>query len=77
MPRYLALALIIAVSLTAAVATAGNTTDDGFVGAVINDRMTDAEAFSTGPPMSPPAPALLPYSRPVRALTQVQPQVSR
>jgi len=49
-------------------ATAGNTTDDGFVGAVINDRLTDAEAFGERAPMSPPAPALIPYPRPVRVV---------
>ena len=36
-------------------ATAGNTTDDGFVGAIVNDRLMDSEAADARPPMPPMA----------------------
>ncbi|MEP7307977.1 MAG: cation:dicarboxylase symporter family transporter [Acidobacteriota bacterium] len=49
------------------IATAGNTTDDGFVGAIINDRLTDLEAPDTGPPLQSFASNPVPYPRPVRA----------
>jgi len=48
-------------------ATAGNTTNDGFVGAIINDRMMDWEAHDGGRPSPPIAAVRVPYPRPVRA----------
>ena len=49
-------------------ATAGNTTNDGFVGAIVNDRLMDWEAADGTPPMQSFAPDLVPYPRAVRAL---------
>jgi Sodium:dicarboxylate symporter family len=47
------------------IATAGNTTDDGFVGAIINDRLMDVEAAG-GRPVQSFADSV-PYPRAVRA----------
>src|SRR4029077_19030329 len=47
------------------IATAGNTTDDGFVGAIINDRLMDVEAAGGRPVQS--FADLVPYPRAVRA----------
>ena len=47
-------------------ATAGNTTDDGFVGAIINDRLMDWDAADATPPMHPRAPDRVPYPLVVR-----------
>jgi Na+/H+-dicarboxylate symporter len=49
------------------IATAGNTTNDGFVGAIVNDRLTDWEGAGR-PPMPSLAPDLVPYPRVVRAI---------
>jgi len=49
------------------IATAGNTTDDGFVGAIINDRLSGLEAAGTMPQQQPFALSLLPYPRSLRA----------
>jgi hypothetical protein len=49
-------------------ATAGNTTDDGFVGAIVNDRLMDPEVADRVLPASQPAAGLVPYPRVVRAL---------
>ena len=47
-------------------ATAGNTTNDGFVGAFINDRLMDWDAADGSAPMPSFAPAPVPYPRAVR-----------
>ena len=47
--------------------TAGNTTDDGFVGAIINDRLMDWDAADARPPMPLMASDLVPYPHAVRA----------
>jgi Na+/H+-dicarboxylate symporter len=49
-------------------ATAGNTTDDGFVGAIVNDRLIDSEAASEALPIPQLSPGLIPYPRAVRVL---------
>ena len=46
--------------------TAGNTTDDGFVGAIVNDRLMDPEVADRVLPASQPAAGLVPYPRAVR-----------
>ena len=45
-------------------ATAGNTTDDGFVGAFINDRLTDSEALDATAPMPLPRAGFDPLPAP-------------
>jgi hypothetical protein len=50
-------------------ATAGNTTNDGFVGAIVNDGLMDWEAADGVLPMPPLALNLVPYPRAVRALS--------
>jgi hypothetical protein len=48
-------------------ATAGNTTDDGFVGAIVNDRFADSDDDAAQPGrIGEPLPD--PYSAPVRLL---------
>ena len=47
--------------------TAGNTTDDGFVGAIINDRLLDWDAADARPPMPLMTSDLVPYPHVVRA----------
>jgi len=47
-------------------ATAGNTTNDGFVGAFINDRLMDWDAADGSAPMPSVAPDPVPYPRIVR-----------
>ena len=50
-------------------ATAGNTTDDGFVGAIVNDRFADDdEEPAIEPDRTSGEPHLLPYAAPVRVL---------
>ena len=49
-------------------ATAGNTTDDGFVGAIVNDRFMDSEVANAEPPIPQLSPGLVPYPRAVRVL---------
>src|SRR5262245_61658474 len=50
-------------------ATAGNTTDDGFVGAIVNDRFADDDEEGAVEPEHPIAePILLPYAAPIRLL---------
>jgi len=49
-------------------ATAGNTTDDGFVGAIVNDRFADSEHESAAEPERIGERRLDPYSTPVRFL---------
>jgi hypothetical protein len=49
-------------------ATAGNTTNDGFVGAIVNDRLMDWEAPGGVSPTPPLALNPIPYPRAVRAL---------
>jgi Na+/H+-dicarboxylate symporter len=52
-------------------ATAGNTTDDGFVGAIVNDCFADSDdegAAAAAEPERTGAPVLEPYSVPVRLL---------
>jgi transcriptional regulator GlxA family with amidase domain len=48
-------------------ATAGNTTNDGFVGAIINDRLMDWTAVDGEPAVASFAPDTVPYPRAVRA----------
>jgi Na+/H+-dicarboxylate symporter len=48
--------------------TAGNTTDDGFVGAIVNDRLMDWGAADETPPMPTIASDRIPYPRIVRAV---------
>jgi hypothetical protein len=47
-------------------ATAGNTTDDGFVGAIVNDRFADSSDEETLEPERRGESVLVSYSRPVR-----------
>jgi Na+/H+-dicarboxylate symporter len=47
--------------------TAGNTTDDGFVGAIINDRLLDWDAADARPAMPLMPSDLVPYPHVVRA----------
>jgi transcriptional regulator GlxA family with amidase domain len=49
-------------------ATAGNTTDDGFVGAIVNDRFMDSEVANAELPIPQLSPGLVPYPRAVRVL---------
>ena len=49
-------------------ATAGNTTDDGFVGAIVNDRFTDSDDDYAAEPGRIGEPRPDPYSAPVRLL---------
>jgi Na+/H+-dicarboxylate symporter len=49
-------------------ATAGNTTDDGFVGAIVNDRLMDSEVANAVLPKPQLLPGLVPYPRAVRVL---------
>ena len=48
-------------------AAAGNTTDDGVVAAIVNDRLTRWEAGAPGLPMEA-VTAATPFARPVRVL---------
>lgn len=52
-------------------ATAGNTTNDGFVGAIINDRLMDWEAAGDSPPAPPVAAVRAPYPATVRIAAAV------
>jgi Na+/H+-dicarboxylate symporter len=47
--------------------TAGNTTNDGFVGAIVNDRLMDWDGADGRPPMPSVASDRIPYPRAVRA----------
>jgi hypothetical protein len=48
-------------------ATAGNTTDDGFVGAIVNDHFVDRDDEGAAEPNGEvEEPILIPYSRSVR-----------
>jgi Na+/H+-dicarboxylate symporter len=49
-------------------ATAGNTTDDGFVGAIVNDRFADSDEEDVAEPEQTGERLLVPYSAPVRIL---------
>ncbi len=49
-------------------ATAGNTTDDGFVGAIVNDRLMDSEVGHAVLPIPRLSPGLVPHPRAVRVL---------
>ena len=50
-------------------ATAGNTTDDGFVGAIVNDRFADADdERAVEPEPDSGNPNVFPYSTPARFL---------
>jgi hypothetical protein len=50
-------------------ATAGNTTDDGFVGAIVNDRFADADdERAIAPEQDGGRRNVLPYSTPARLL---------
>jgi hypothetical protein len=49
-------------------ATAGNTTDDGFVGAIVNDCFADSDDEAAAEPERIGEPVLDPYSPPVRLL---------
>jgi hypothetical protein len=52
-------------------ATAGNTTDDGFVGAIVNDRFADSDDEAAAEPDRIGEPLLDPYSAPVRLLGMI------
>ena len=52
-------------------ATAGNTTDDGFVGAIVNDHFVDHDDENAAGPNVELAPDLIPYSTSVRLLGSV------
>ena len=52
-------------------ATAGNTTNDGFVGAIINDRLMDWTAVDGEPAVPAFVPDPVPYPRAVRAAAAV------
>ncbi len=49
-------------------ATAGNTTDDGFVGAIVNDRFADSDHENVAAPERISEHRHAPYSTPVRLL---------
>jgi Na+/H+-dicarboxylate symporter len=49
-------------------ATAGNTTDDGFVGAIVNDRFADRDEEDIAEPERIDESLLAPYSAPVRMI---------
>ncbi len=51
--------------------TAGNTTDDGFVGAIVNDRLLDWDAADGSPPMPSIASDWVPYPLAIRAAAAV------
>jgi len=57
--------------IEAMLATAGNTTNDGFVGAIINDRLMDWTAVDGEPAVPAFVPDPVPYPRAVRAAAAV------
>jgi hypothetical protein len=54
-------------------ATAGNTTDDGFVGAIVNDRFADRDEEDAADPSERASPISIRIRRPFASLASSRP----